>query len=78
MTRPGARSRSDPTGSDRDRALSARLYDGARGRAGTARLLAADIIAAPAKGLLAFVLPELGEFVRERAQEESVLAGTAA
>ena len=40
-----------------------------------ARLLAADIIAAPAKGLLAFVLPELGEFVRERAQEESVLAG---
>ena len=25
--------------------------------------------------LLAFVLPELGEFVRERAQEESVLAG---
>lgn len=40
-----------------------------------ARLLAADIIAAPAKGLLAFVLPEPGEFVRERAQEESVLAG---
>ena len=39
-----------------------------------ARLLAADIITAPARGRLAFVLPELGEFVRERAREESILA----